>query len=134
MFKAGNSRNPIVNFVIKHRHSSASVIVVTQAYRAINKTIRTNCNCIILLDIPSVAELKAIYEEYPESMSYEQWLKVYKHCTSDLFSFMYINTKFPKGERIFKNFTTMIKWKPSEDDHQSDLPEEDEEEDTSVDK
>lgn len=115
MFKAGNSQNPIVNYVIKHRHSSSSVIVVTQAYKAINKTIRTNCNCIVCFDIPSIAELKAIYEEYPEGMTYDEWVKVYKHCTKEDFGFMYINTKFPKGERLFKNFSTLLKLKIKSD-------------------
>lgn len=35
-------------------------------------------------------------------------MKVYRHATSDPFSFMYINNKFKKGERIYKNFTHQL--------------------------
>lgn len=116
MFKGGNTNNPMVNYVIKHRHANSSVIIVTQAYRAIPKTIRTNCNAVILFDIPNLSELKAIYEENPEGLHEHEWMKVYKHATQGTYDFMYINNKFPKGERIFRNFKHMLqlKYKDSE--------------------
>lgn len=112
MFKGGNTNNPIVNYVIKHRHSSSSLIIVTQAYKAVPKTIRTNCNSLILFDIPSIAELKVIWEEYPEGHDWEEWLELYKFATSKNYDFMYINNHFPKGNfyfikighRIYRNF------------------------------
>ena len=33
---------------------------------------------------------------------------MYRYATSDPFSFMYINNKFKKGERIYKNFTHQL--------------------------
>lgn len=33
MYKGGNTNNPVVNYVIKHRHYSSSCILVTQAYK-----------------------------------------------------------------------------------------------------
>lgn len=108
LFKNGNNSNPMVNYVIKHRHSNTSVIVVTQAYKAIPKTIRTNCNSLILFDIPNLSELKVVYEENPESMDEEQWLKVYKYCTKEPYSFMYINNKFKKGQTVFRNFIELL--------------------------
>lgn len=104
MFKGGNTNNPLVNYVIKHRHSSSSLIIVTQAYKAIPKTVRTNCNALVLFDIPSLAELKVIWEEYPENHDWEEWFELYKYATAKNFDFMYINNKFPKGHRIFRNF------------------------------
>lgn len=104
MFKGGNTNNPLVNYVIKHRHSSSSLIIVTQAYKAIPKTVRTNCNALILFDIPSLAELKVIWEEYPENNDWEEWFKLYQYATHKNFDFMYINNKFPKGHRIHRNF------------------------------
>ncbi len=108
MFKQGNTNNPMANFVIKHRHSSSSVIIVTQAYKAIPKTIRTNCNALILFEIPNLSELKVIYEENPEGMSEPEWMKVYKYATDEAYSFLYINNKFPKGQRVFKKFQSLL--------------------------
>jgi hypothetical protein len=108
MFKGGNTNNPMVNFVLRHRHYSSSVIIVTQAYKAIPKSIRTNCNALIAFEIANLGELKVVYEEWPESMREEEWMKVFDFCTREPFTFIYINNHFPKGQRIFKNFTHKI--------------------------
>jgi hypothetical protein len=110
MFRQG-IHSPLTNFVIKHRHTSTSVIVVTQAYKAIPKTIRSNCNAVIIFDIPNKSEMQAIYEENPNGLSYKDWEKLYQHATSEAYSFLYINTKFPKGERMFKNFDVQLQMK-----------------------
>lgn len=107
MFKQG-IHSPLTNFVIKHRHTSTSVIIVTQAYKAIPKTIRSNCNAIVIFDIPNKSEMAAIYEENPNGLSMNDWNSLYQHATAEPFSFLYINTKFPKGERMFKNFDTLL--------------------------
>lgn len=108
MFKGGNTNNPMVNFVLRHRHYSASVIIVTQAYKAIPKSIRTNCNALVAFEIANLGELRVVYEEWPESMREDEWMKVYEFCVREPFAFMYINNHFPKGQRMFKNFTYRI--------------------------
>jgi hypothetical protein len=107
MFKQG-THNPLTNFVIKHRHTSTSVIIVTQAYKSIPKPIRNNCNAIIIFDIPNRSEMTAIYEENPNGLSLKDWISLYEHATSAPFGFLYINSKFVKGERMFKNFDTLL--------------------------
>lgn len=123
LFRGGNNNNPIVNYVIKHRHVSTSCIIVTQAYKAVPKTIRTNCNSLILFEIPNLSELHAIYEENPEGLNEKEWTKVYKYATKDPYSFMYINNHFKKGERIYKNFDhkILIKTTKNDDDDEKAL-------------
>lgn len=62
LYRGGVNGNWQINFVIKHRHYNTSLIIVTQAYKAIPKSIRTNCNALICFEIPNKAELKVIYE------------------------------------------------------------------------
>lgn len=107
LFKMGNSNNPMVNFVIKHRHYSCSLMIVTQAFKAIPKTIRTNCNVLILFDIASKAELKSIYEELAD-VDEKCWYKMFKYAIAEPFSFMYYNNKFPKADRYYKRFETKL--------------------------
>lgn len=107
MYKQGTN-NPLNNLVIKHRHTSTSMIIVTQAYKAIPRTIRTSCNALVLFEIPNLKELTLIYEEYPEGMDYKEWVQVYKHATNESFNFLYLNNKFPKGLRVFKNFDVRL--------------------------
>lgn len=109
LFKAGNFNNPFVNYIFKHRHYGTSVIVVTQAYKAVVKSVRTGCNALILFEGGNPKEIQAVYEEWDQNLDQKEWMKVYRHCTEGDFNFMYINSKFPQGERIFKNFDKMIK-------------------------
>ena len=112
LFKMGNSNNPFVNFVLKHRHFSTSIIVVTQAYKAIPKAIRTNMNVLILFEIANSAELHAVYEEYPDRLDEDQWQALYwKIIDSEPYSFYYFNNHFPTGERIHERFELKYKIK-----------------------
>jgi hypothetical protein len=104
----GGINNPIANFVIKHRHTSTSLILVTQAYKMIPRSIRTNCNCMILFRIPNLTELKMIYEENPEGCTEQEWMQKYNEATEEPFSFMYINNKFPRGKTMFKCLDTPL--------------------------
>lgn len=53
-------------------------------------------------------EVEVIYEEFPMFIDRKPWLAIYKYCTDEEFSFMYLNFFFPKGERIWKNFEEII--------------------------
>lgn len=105
LFKMSVSNNPMINFVLKHRHSSTSLIFVTQAYKAIPKSIRINMNSLILFEIPNSVELRTIYEEYPDKLEEDEWMWLYWHIIdSEPYSFFYLNNHFPAGERIHKRF------------------------------
>lgn len=104
----GGQRSAIGGYVMRHRHYSSSVIIVTQAYKAIPKTVRTNVNAIILFEIGNRKEVQVIYEEYADRLDEETWMSLFRHATDDPFAFMYYNTQFPRNNRFFKNFTHAI--------------------------
>ena len=82
--------------------------MVTQAYKEIQKTVRTQFSCGILFEIPNEKEIEVIYEENPLSMKRKRWEEVYEHCTSDDYNFMFFNFQKPKAFRIMKNFDSYI--------------------------
>lgn len=114
LFQVGNS--PMTNYVIRHRHYSSSLIVVTQAYKAIPKTIRTNMNAYVLFEIGNQAEIQSIYEENNQQLDQKTWNKLYRHAVKEPFNFLYMNNKFPKGHRLFKNFTHALVVEESQSD------------------
>jgi len=63
-----------------------------------------------LFEIANESELKAIYEEYPCGLKWPVWFEIYEYCVEGEFSFMYINTKKPKGERIMRNFDEIVRY------------------------
>ena len=92
----------------RHRHYSASFIMVSQGYKEIPKTIRTNWTALIVFEIGNEKEVQVIYEEYAMGLKYDDWLELYKFATSDDHSFLYINFQKPKRLRMMKNFTDYL--------------------------
>lgn len=91
-----------------HRHVSASMLEVTQAYREFPKTVRTNFTGLILFEIANAMELKVIYEENPCNMKRDVWEQAYQYCVDGDYAFMYINSKREKRLRIMRNFDQFV--------------------------
>lgn len=105
---SGSRRNPFKMLNTNHRHFSASLIMVSQAYKEIPKTVRTNFSCLILFEIFSDSELDAIYGEYPMGMKRPQWDEAYQHCVGDDHSFLFYNMQRPKHLRLMKNLNEVL--------------------------
>lgn len=88
----------------RHRHYSASFIMVSQGYKEIPKTIRTNWTALIVFEIGNEKEVEVIYEEWPMGLKRDDWMELYKYATSGDHSFLYINFQKPKRLRMMKNF------------------------------
>lgn len=75
----------------RHRHHSASFIMVSQAYKEIPKTIRTNWTCLLLYKIGNMKELEVIYEEFEMGLNWDNWIKLYRQATHQKFNFLFID-------------------------------------------
>lgn len=97
--------NAFKRLTVRRRHLYSSVIGVTQAYKEIPKTTRTNANCLILFRIDSEEELATIYSEYPMGMKWPQWERVVEYYTREPYSFIMFNlqTSDPNA-RVISNF------------------------------
>ena len=91
-----------------HRHSSLSMIMVTQAYNEIPRTVRTQFSSCIIFEIPNEKEVEVVYKEQPVGMKMKDWLEVYDYCTADDYSFMFINYQKPKRLRVMKKFDQYV--------------------------
>ncbi len=98
----------------RHRHYSASFMMVSQGYKEIPKTIRSNWSCLIVFEIGNEREVQVIYEEYAMGLGRDQWLESYKFATNEDHSFMFINFQRQKRLRIMKNFSSYIFHKEEE--------------------
>jgi hypothetical protein len=105
---SGKKDNPFKRLNTNHRHYSVSMLMVTQAYKEIPKTVRTQFSCLILFEIANEKEVLAVYEENPMGLKYDDWDEVYKHCTDGDHDFMFINYQKPKRLRIMKNFQQVV--------------------------
>jgi hypothetical protein len=92
-----------------HRHYSTSMIMISQAYKEIPKTVRTNFSCLILFRIDNEQEKKVIFDEYPMGLTRPQWDTVYRLCTKEKYGFLFFNTQqCDEALRIMKCFKHVI--------------------------
>lgn len=91
-----------------HRHYSASIFMVSQAYREIPKTVRTNFSCLVVFESPNDKEIQAIYEENSLYLKFPQWMEAYEYATDGDHDFMFINYQKPKRLRLMKNFDQVL--------------------------
>lgn len=82
--------------------------MVTQAYKELPKTVRTNFSCVILFEIANDREVEVIYEENPMNLKRDQWMEMYQHATNADHDFLYINYQKPKRLRLMRNFTEIL--------------------------
>lgn len=108
LFTQSHKQNPFKILNIRHRHFSASLILVTQAYKEIPKTIRTNVTAYVLFRISNQKEIDVIYEECPCFLTKSQWMKIYEKAVQEPYSFLYINLFFTSDRRMFKRFEYVI--------------------------
>lgn len=105
---SGKKDNPFKRLNTNHRHYSISMLMVTQAYKEIPKTVRTQFSCVIVFEIANEKELEVIFEENPMNLKRDDWMELYQHATNGDHDFMFINYQKPKRLRIMKNFQQIL--------------------------
>jgi hypothetical protein len=104
----GDRLKNFVGMNTRHRHHGSSIMIVTQGYKELPKTLRTNWTGLLVYEIGNEKEVEVIYEEFPVGLPKKVWYEVYRYCVKEPFAFMYFNLFKPKGERIRKNFDELI--------------------------
>ena len=92
----------------RHRHFSASFLMVSQGYKEIPKTIRTNWTALIVFEIGNEREVFVIYEEYACCLKQKDWQESYRHAVDGDHDFLFINFQQPKKYRMMKNFEQFL--------------------------
>jgi hypothetical protein len=99
----------IASFFIKSRKQGCTCIFISQSYIGNGtsdfRTIRRNCDYIILKKINSNNDLKLINREYDIGIDNNDFLKIYDDIISENFNnFLMIDISAPKNERFRRNF------------------------------
>ena len=84
---------------IQGRHINLSVIINTQKYHAIPRTMRLNCTDVAFFP-SSQSEVARIAEEFtPPSKTVKQFTALVNYATSEPYNFLYINTRAKRKYR-----------------------------------
>lgn len=107
LFTAGpNSK--LNNIIYKHRHLNMSIILTTQYLKAMPAAVRGVAKYVLIFRTGSGEELEKLYKAYPAFKTKKKWMELYDIATREPHSFMYINTRLPNNQQIYRNFDELI--------------------------
>ena len=83
-----------------------SLCFLTQSYFSVPKDVRLNCTHYILFRLNNRRELQNIAIDHSADIDYEDFIKIYRICTKELFNFLTVDTT--KDNKFIKNFDEIL--------------------------
>ena len=85
----------IKELLIRCRKVNISLVYITQSYFAVSKDVRLNLTHYYIMKINNKRELQNIALNYSADIDYKDFVKIYRECTRNLYSFLTIDTTLP---------------------------------------
>ena len=90
---------------IRCRKINVSLCFLTQSYFSVPIDVRLNCIHYVAYKINKKKELQNIAINHSSDIDYKGFVKIYRNCTKEPYSFYTINTKVPVDKSFKKNFS-----------------------------
>ena len=92
---------------IRCRKLNIYLVFITQFYFSVPKEVRLNSTHYLITKIHNRRELQQIAINHSADTDYKDFLKIYRDCTKEPYSFLTINTALPANDpiRFRKNFS-----------------------------
>ena len=85
--------NPVVTeLFIRGRKLNISIVYITQSYFQVPKDVRLNSTYFFIMKIPSKRELQQIALNHSSDIDFKKFMKIYKKCTAETYSFLFNDT------------------------------------------
>ena len=96
----------IKELFIRCRKLNTSLVFISQSYFSVPKEVRLNSTHYLIMKIHDRRELQQIAINHSADIDYKDFLKIYKNCTKQPYSFLTIDTTLPADNfmRFRKNF------------------------------
>ena len=84
-----------------------SLVFITESYFKVPKDVRLNSTHYLIMNIHNKLKLQNIAFNYSADIDYKGFLKIYRNCTNEPYSFLAIDTTLPADNpiRFRKNFS-----------------------------
>ena len=84
-----------------------SLFFITQSYFSVTKEVRLNSTHYLIMKVHNRKELQQIAIDHSADIDYKDFLKIYRNCTKEPYSFLTIDTTLPADDpmRFRKNFS-----------------------------
>ena len=85
----------IKELFIRCRKLDISLVFITQSYFSVPKKVRLNSTHYLIMKIHKKRELQQIATNHSADIEYNDFMKIYKKCTSEPYSFLTTDTTLP---------------------------------------
>ena len=93
--------NPVVTeLFIRSRKLNISIIYITQSYFKVPKDVRLNSTHFFIMKIPNKRELQQIALNHSSDIDFKGFIKIYKRCTAEPYSFLVNDTTLPSDDPL----------------------------------
>jgi hypothetical protein len=105
-------QNKIEEYFIRGRKiaKGVSMMYLTQSYFKTPKTIRLQCNYIIMKKLSSTRDLNMIMSDFSLGCNRDELVDLYKFCTEDRSNFLLVDIDAPMENRFRMNFLNILKY------------------------
>ena len=73
---------------------------ITQSYFSVPKDVRLNSTNYLIIKIDNKRELQNIAVKHSADIYYQDFIKIYRKCTKEPYSFLAIDTKLPASDPL----------------------------------
>ena len=94
----------VTELFIRGRKLNISIVFITQSYFKVPKDVRLNSTHSFIMKIPSERELQQIVVNHSSDIDFKDFMKIYKKCTKEPYSFFVNDTTLPSDDPLrFRN-------------------------------
>ena len=90
----------IKELFIRYRKLNISLVFITQSYFSVPKDVRLNCAHYVIMKIHNKKELQQIAINHSADIDYKDFIKIYRKCLSEPYSFLTIDTTLPANNSL----------------------------------
>ena len=93
--------NPVVTeLFIRGRKLNISIVFITQSYFKVPKDVRLNSTHFFVMKTPNKRELQQTALNHSSDIDFKDFMKIYKKCTGDTYSFLVDDTTIPSDDPL----------------------------------
>ena len=74
--------------------------MIAQSYFSVPKDVRLNSTHYLIMKIINKRELQNIAINHSADIDYQNFIKIYRECTKELYNFLTIDTKLPASDPL----------------------------------
>ena len=93
--------NPVVTELFtRGRKLNISIVFITQSYFRVPKDVKLNSTHFFIMKIPNKRELQQIALNHLSDIDFKNFIKIYKKCTAEPYSFLVNDTTLPSDDPL----------------------------------